>query len=147
MRLTLIKASLFPDPRQDLGEHQFTYSLLPHEGDWLQGDTVKEAWDLNQPLTVHFGKADRPEFSLFSLSGDHVMIDAVKKAEDLDAVVLRIHEFAGVRGEIAISSDLSIDWWQECNLMEIPLGESHIGEPEKILLKPYEIKTLIVAFR
>ena len=37
MRLTVLKGAMFPDPEADLGEHRFTYSLLPHSGDWRNG--------------------------------------------------------------------------------------------------------------
>lgn len=147
MRLTLIKAALFPDQRQDQGEHIFTYSLLPHEGDWYAGRTVQEAWALNNPMTVQSGRPTASEFSLFRLSAEHVMIDAVKKAEDSDAVILRLHEFAGIRGYVEVSSDLPVAWWQECNLMEIPEGERLTCTPIRLDVKPYEIKTVIISFR
>lgn len=147
MRLTLIKAALFPDRMQDLGEHIFTYSLLPHEGDWYAARTVQEAWALNNPMTVQFGRPAASEFSLFQLSSGNVMIDAVKKAEDSDTVVLRIHEFAGIRSDVEISSDLSISWWQECNLMETPEGQRYTNASIRLHVKPYEIKTVIISFR
>lgn len=146
MRLTLIKSAMFPDPRQDQGEHIFTYALLPHEGDWYQGGTVREAWALNQPLSATPGITALPEFSLLRLSSGNVMIDAVKKAEDQDAVVLRMHEFAGIRGDVSIDCGLPVSWWQECSLMENPEGEQHFGEPIRLQLKPYEIKTLLIGF-
>jgi len=51
LRLTLIKAATSPDPDADQGRHIFTYSLLPHQGDWRSG-TVQEAALLNNPLLV-----------------------------------------------------------------------------------------------
>ncbi len=47
MRLTLIKSPIHPDPNADIGEHQFTYSLYPHAGDWRSGGTIQEAYRLN----------------------------------------------------------------------------------------------------
>ncbi|MGL6175232.1 MAG: alpha-mannosidase, partial [Cellulosilyticaceae bacterium] len=52
IRLTLLKAATHPDVEQDQGEHLFTYSLLPHEGDWVEAHTEQAAWALNQPLQV-----------------------------------------------------------------------------------------------
>ena len=40
------------DPEADLGERRFTYSLLPHRGDWRNG-TVPAAYCLNNPLIIH----------------------------------------------------------------------------------------------
>jgi alpha-mannosidase len=52
MRLTLIKSSNKPDPECDKGEHTFTYSLLPHGGDWFAAGTVQQAHRLNVPVVV-----------------------------------------------------------------------------------------------
>lgn len=70
------------------------------------------------------------------------MVDAIKKAEDGEKLVLRIHEFAGVRTHLDISSDFNIRSLQECDLMERPIGEV---EAANIELKPYEIKTFLVS--
>lgn len=50
LRLTLVKSAVSPDPEADKGEHVFTYSLLPHEGGWREGDVAREAYALNSPL-------------------------------------------------------------------------------------------------
>ncbi|MEO0542152.1 MAG: glycoside hydrolase family 38 C-terminal domain-containing protein, partial [Cyanobacteria bacterium P01_A01_bin.105] len=36
LRLTLLKAPLWPDPSADRGQHRFTYALYPHSGSWQQ---------------------------------------------------------------------------------------------------------------
>ncbi|WP_373231334.1 alpha-mannosidase [Cohnella sp.] len=146
MRLTLIKSAMVPDPTADQGEHEFTYSLFPHAGDWYDGETVQSAWSLNNPLTLKSGKPAETSFSLFRLSCDHVMIDAVKRAEDHDAIIIRIHEFAGIRGQTDIISGASIGFWQECDLLERPVGERQYESLIRVPVKPYEIKTFIVHF-
>ncbi|OXS79123.1 alpha-mannosidase [Domibacillus enclensis] len=144
MRLSLLKSSVYPDYAQDQGEHLFTYSLLPHEGDWVKGETVQEAWKLNNPMSAIAGSSDQASFSLFSCTAEHVMIDAVKKAEDGDKVILRVHEFSGSSQKATINSDLSITAWQECNLLEKPVADRVEGNPLSFELQPYEIKTFIL---
>ncbi|MCK4490554.1 MAG: alpha-mannosidase, partial [Anaerolineales bacterium] len=34
IRLTLLRGTTAPDPDADLGDHKFSYSLLPHQGSW-----------------------------------------------------------------------------------------------------------------
>ncbi len=210
MRLSLLKAAIHPDPMADYGQHHFTYSLYPHGGDWLEGGTVQEAWQLNAPAvtipadslakaafvhvdvhpafpsaiaepkaivdqtvttdltydanrtSVHDDHASsqngafrdksashvtsRPlqtDFSLFRFSADHVIADAIKKAEDSDAIILRIHEYGGMRTPLTIESDLSIVSWQECNLMEEPIGEVQQGNIE-LTITPYELRTFLI---
>ncbi|MCP4405587.1 MAG: alpha-mannosidase, partial [bacterium] len=144
MRLTLLKSPIFPDTEGDRGQHEFTYALLPHEGDWFEGNTVQEAWTLNNPLRSVPQSPSQPNCSLFRLSADHVMIDTVKKSEDSNRIVLRIHEFAGARGAVEIQSDLCIQSWQESDLMERTFGEKHLESRICFDITPYEIKTFLV---
>jgi len=147
MRLSLIKSAMVPDEQADQGEHRFTYSLYPHEGDWRVAGTVKEAWSLNLPVAAVKGEPHRPDVSLIYADADHVMIDAVKKAEDTGDVIVRIHEYMGARGKVTLRSDFPVDAWRETDLLERPLGPwSNEGEMT-LTFRPYEIKTLAVRFR
>ncbi|MCZ8516355.1 alpha-mannosidase [Paenibacillus filicis] len=147
LRLSLIKSAMVPDPNADQGEHLFTYALLPHEGDWQQGGTVRSAWALNNPVTSAPGRAEQANASLLALSADrHVLIDAVKKAEDTGDVVVRLHEYAGIRGEVTLTSGRSIEEWQPLDLMERPTGEAQNGAPVTFTVKPYELVTLRLRF-
>ncbi|WP_341281966.1 alpha-mannosidase [Paenibacillus sp. FSL H8-0537] len=143
LRLSLLKSAISPDPDADIGEHEFVYALFPHVGDWYAGGTVQEAWSLNNSLTAYEGAPVRDAFSLFRLSASNVMVDAVKKGEDGDHLVLRIHEFAGVRSMVRLDSDFRIVSLQECDLMEKPFGAA-LSSVAEFELKPYEIKTFIV---
>ncbi|WP_028548144.1 alpha-mannosidase [Paenibacillus sp. UNC451MF] len=143
MRLTLLKSAMVPDPQADQGHHAFTYSILPHAGDWLNGCTVEEAWDLNAPLQIQAGVTNAPS-SLFRVVGGSVHIDAVKQAEDGGRIVLRFHEFAGQRGTVELTSDYDVRSWQESDLMERPIGDPSREPILRLPLKPYEIKTFLI---
>lgn len=146
LRLTLLKTSTYPDPEADIGVHEFTYSLYPHRGDWYEGKTVKEAWSVNNPLSWDKRKMEHDTFSLITTKNENIMIDAVKKAEDAHEVIIRIHDFSGGREEVELESDRSISAWQECDLMENPIGEVNHDDMIQVTVKPYEIKTLKVKF-
>ncbi|ASN04174.1 alpha-mannosidase [Virgibacillus necropolis] len=146
IRLSLLKAPVHPDPDADQGHHDFTYSLLPHEGSWKEGNTVKEAWYLNNPLTCNEGSNNVQELSMLACSEPNIMVDAVKKAEYSDKIVLRVHEFEGIRTQAEMRSDFTIVSWQECNLMENPVLDKVNDSSINFQLKPYEIKTFLVEF-
>jgi alpha-mannosidase len=146
LRISLIKSATYPDPHADQGEHQFTYSLLPHEGDWLMGGTVREAWDLNCPMIGTAGLPEGEAGSFITFSADHVWVDAVKSAEDGTGIILRLHEFAGRRGQLTVRTAGELVSWKETNLMEQPDGEEQAG-PFKFHIKPYEIKTFLLRLR
>lgn len=142
LRLSLIKCATHPDIEADQGHHAFTYSLFPHQGDWLQGGTVQSAWALNNPLRVSTGAPAELSRSMFRLSGDTAMISAVKKSEDQQRVIVRVHDFSGSRKVLKLESDLRIASWQECSLMEVGDGNVQAGEDGiEFVLEPYEIRT------
>lgn len=143
MRLTLLKSSNYPDPQADLGSHQFTYSLLPHAGSWQQAGVARHAWDLNAPLYAAPGAVDGglDGRSLLGCDNPNVMIDVLKKAEDSDHLIVRLHEFAGSRGPLKLRSDLHLVRWQPCDLLERPTGPEQQGEEIGDTVSPYQIRT------
>ncbi|MBW4081910.1 alpha-mannosidase [Paenibacillus sp. S150] len=147
MRLSLIKSATEPDWQADQGEHRFTYALLPHKGDWAAADTVREAWSLNNPLRVVRGAyAAGAGKSLIKLGSPGIAIDAVKMAENGDGFIVRAHEYTGTRSTVTLGSDYPVLSWQECDLMERPIGEASPGQAVTYEMKPYEISTFIVRF-
>jgi alpha-mannosidase len=143
MRLTLLKSSNYPDPQADAGEHRFCYSLLPHAGTWQQGRVARHAWDLNAPLYAREGAlSDRIDGrSVLTCDNPNVMIDVIKKAEDSDHAIVRMHEYAGSRGQVCLRSDLSIVSWQPCDLLERPTGPERAGPEVLDTVSPYQIRT------
>ncbi|RDY29701.1 alpha-mannosidase [Romboutsia weinsteinii] len=145
IRLTLLKSATHPDPHQDQGEQNFTYSLLPHTGDFVEANTVKAAFELNQPLTYVNGsmRNDIPS-KMFNFNDAYILVDAIKKAEDEDMVIVRFHEYSGSRQEVSITSDYEIVGWMETNLMEKACEEMRNEKEINLTINPYEIKTVMV---
>lgn len=144
IRITLLKAALHPDHLQDQGEHEFTYSLLPHCGDFVEGNTVKEAFALNQPLKVTEGKT-KVLNSFISIDNDSVELDAVKKSEDGKYLVIRYHEYAGSRQNVTMNLGFKFKSWKEGDLRERPISEEKTEKEISLFTKPYEIKTILVS--
>ena len=147
LRLTLLKSSNYPDPQADRGSHKFTYALLPHCGSWLQAAVVQQAWDLNVPLYAHAGESPLNGSSLLNCDNPNVLIDVVKKAEDTDHLIVRLHEYAGSRGRFTLRSDMTIAGWQPCNLLEQATGPEKSGAEIIDTITPYQIKTYRVVLR
>ncbi|RAP76916.1 alpha-mannosidase [Paenibacillus montanisoli] len=151
LRLTLIKSAINPDPAADLGEHAFTYALLPHEGDWFTAEIPAHAHRLNIPLeAVELSGTDHSyaagilpaDFSFFECLADHVMVDTIKAAEDSDDWIIRCYEYGGKRGEVSFSTHYRIESVEEVNLMERAehaVFHTEIGFTAPF--KPFEIKT------
>lgn len=142
IRLTLLKSSVDPDYTADLGTHEFTYAILPHDKEWYQAGIEQQAFDLNNPLTGKPGQNRLGSESWISFNQENLVVDALKREENGERIILRFHEFEGRRCDVKISSILPVKQWCECNLME----EETMFNPGEIQvpLKPYEIKTLLL---
>lgn len=144
IRLTLLKSATHPDTEQDQGEHEFTYSLLPHEGSWVDADTEIRAYYLNNPLKVEAGKAKEDAYSFLNIDNKYIEVDAVKRSEDGKTLVIRCHEYTGGKQKATITLDAKVKGWQESNLMEKPEGDHFTSEAITLEFGPYEVKTVLV---
>jgi len=142
IRLSLLKSATDPDYNADYGTHEFTYSLYPHKEEWYESGLEEEAFDLNSPVTVFEGETGFSDISLISFDKSNIVVDALKKAENEEAFILRFHEFTGRRNEINIDTKLNFNSWCEAGLMENPI-ETWKTLPVKVKVKPYEIKTIM----
>jgi alpha-mannosidase len=138
LRISLLRAPRSPDPEADRGLHAFSYALLPHAGGWQNADVVEEAIAFNSP--IRFGAASPG--SLASVTGG-LVLDTLKRAEDSDALVLRLYEPHGGRGVSRIRVPGTEA--RRSNLLEQP-GEPLAIEKGEVVLpfRPWEIITLTV---
>lgn len=151
MRLTLLKSGVSPDPEADQGLHRFTYSLLPHQGDWREAGVERRAYELNVPVllvqrTTQPTAANAPSSASF-LQTDcpHIIVETVKPAEDGDGLIVRLYEAHNRRGKATLRFASSIVFAQECNLLEKPQGEAQYeGKTLSFAVRPFEIKTFRV---
>lgn len=144
MRLTLLRGTVFPDPTGDIGEHDFTYSILPHTGDWRRGDTVREAWALNVPpmAAAGSGTGAAQDTGFARCTNSAVILETIKGAEDGDGLIVRVYESQGSRGKAAIDFGFALKAAAECNLMEVYETDLPVdGSRLNFTIKPYEIKT------
>jgi alpha-mannosidase len=151
LRLSLLRSPVYPDPHADEGHHEFTYSLYPHAGDWKQALTIREGYQLNYkliylPVEKHQG-ALPPAHSFLQVFSKNVIVSALKKAEDGNALVVRFYEWAGKQGDITVQLPPGAESAQETDLMEKPLGSLPVTSGTvKVQTKPYEIKTVELRF-
>lgn len=157
MRLTLIKSGIFPNPEADQGEHEFTYSLLPHKGDYIKGSVNEEAINLN--LNSHLFDAEifeRAKNAIINLeNAKGVFISAIKMAEDSNDIIIRFYDGYGLERDIRFGLfegvDSEILEVKECNLLEENLeaseSDSSFDKDKKEMsmhIRPYDIRTIKV---
>lgn len=145
--LSMLKSAIYPNPEADKEHHEFTYSIYPHQEDWRKAGTVKQAYQLNNPMTAMV-KASEPgeltdTYSFVTSDKDNIIVEVVKKAETEDSIILRLYECFNRRTQTTLTFGTNIKEAWECDMLENP--ETHLnteGNKVSFNMKPYEIKTL-----
>ena len=145
--VTLLKCPTDPNPHADQGEHRFTYSLMPHVGDFTEAGVIAEAWALNQPILARpvaaHGGSLPSEFSFVSCDAPNAVITAVKRAEEDDGLIVRLYDAFDCRSVARIKVPKEYCRAELCDLMERPLQT--ISVEDGVLTVPvsnFEIVTL-----
>jgi alpha-mannosidase len=157
LRLSLLRSPTWPDPEADRGHHEFTYSLYPHSGDWKHALTVRRGYEFNYPLyafqvEAHDGVLP-PRHSFVGITGDNVILTALKKSEDGDALILRFYEWAGKSANVGVNLPDGATAAALTNLMEKPQQVDPparqidvTGNTITLPVHPYEIVSVRVDF-
>ncbi len=140
LRLSLLRSPRMPDPNADKGRHEFAYALLPHAGGWREAGVVGEAACFNAPLRTT--GATVPE-SFASVDDPNVVLDTIKRAEDSDALVLRLYEAHGGRGLARVRVGEPFASARRVNALEDD-GDALGVEGDTVLVpyRPHEIVTI-----
>jgi alpha-mannosidase len=154
LRLSLLRSPTWPDPDADRGHHSFSYALYPHSGDWKKALTVRRGYEFNYKLSAeqssnHAGMLGT-KHSFADIKQDDVILTALKKSEDGDALLFRFYEWAGQTGDVQVTVPKGATAAQLTNLMEQPEGSPiQITNTDQVSVPvhPYEIVSLRVSYK
>lgn len=140
--LNLLRSPKFPDFSADIGEHEFTYSLLPHIGDLIESNVINNAAILNQPPLCFEGFKNNNAVMPCELEADNVSLEVVKKSEKEDCLVIRVVETKGQRSSASLRFKAPVKKLVKTNMIEwTDEGEEVIVDNSlSIELKPFEIR-------
>ena len=146
MRISLMRAPICPDPVGDKGVNTFVYRLYPHAGSWSQADTVKYAFQLNQPLCGFAAVSQKGTLdsgSFITVNKENMIIDAVKPAQDGNGIILRMYESEKRRGKVSVRLNFgSVKRVVECNLMETDELELETKDNSfEFFVTPHQVRT------
>lgn len=122
--LSLLRATIRPDPTSDMGIHRFCYMILPHAGSAVEAGVNKTALEYNVPIV----KADVSCQNTFP----QLYLQAMKLSEDGKMVVVRLSEQDGRRGTIQFPKKVKL-----LNMLEDTLETC-----DAISYTPFEIITI-----
>ncbi len=144
IRLTLLRASNWPDPGCDRGLQCFTYALHAHGGNWQTGQNVRHGYELQHPLRlipVQPSPAAElaPTDELLSLGDSGLVLTALKQSEtDSQRWILHSYESLGQPDQAKLSSNLGLRWGQRTDGLERLLDSDRPSEA----VRPFEIVTV-----
>jgi alpha-mannosidase len=100
LRVTLIRSSYDPDPLPEIGEQEIRLAIVPHARSMSPAELTRLAAAWNHPLQavstgVHEGTLPADGKPAVCVKQDNVILAAVKKAEDDDALIFRLQEADG----------------------------------------------------
>ena len=147
LSMTLVKSGNSPfDGASDVIP-EFTYSLLPHKGNYTEGKVVEKAYVLNRPMiykpiSANSGGSLKDEFSLVNSLIEGLIVETVKISEDGKGVVLRAFEAYKERKVakiyIPFAKEVYLCDLGENEIESLPLNNGVI----EFIVKPFEIITL-----
>jgi alpha-mannosidase len=155
-----LRLTLFHDPQpytrypasafQDFGHHQFTYSIAGHGGDWKNETTLWQPAFLNQPAipfqtAKHAGQLGK-SFSFAAINTKQVAIKAIKQAENINEIVIRLQELTGaVAKNVLVSMASKITSAREINGVEDSVGPAIVKDGKlSVNINPYQPRTFAV---
>ncbi|MGJ3238027.1 MAG: alpha-mannosidase [Anaerolineae bacterium] len=145
MRLTLLKGSISPDPVADIETHHFSYAIYPHQGDWREADVIGAATRFNTPLYVQRTDTQRETHSFLQCDAPNITVEAIKRSEDGEALIVRLVERQNRRTCAKLTFDRQFSEVYTCNLMEHPENQSTMANNQlDVNFNPREIVTLML---
>ncbi len=147
MRMSLLRAPKAPDPECDMGVHRFSYVLLPHFGPYNYADVVHAAYAHNAPMRYAFVEPHAGSEThlnpLVTCDDRNVVIEAVKKAEDSNDLIVRLYECHNSRGQAELFCANTPTEAVLCDLEENELADLEINDGlVQFSYKPFEILTI-----
>lgn len=138
VRVSLLRAPLYPDPETDQGRHEFALSVRA-------GSSISDAIDLGYRLNLPVREVTgAPVAPVVTLDSDAIIVEAVKLAEDRSGdVVVRLYEGLGSTARGSLVPGFEYTSVVRTDLLERPYGKPEKGTGEVALrLRPFEIVTL-----
>uniref|UniRef100_A0A8C9SHG0 alpha-mannosidase n=1 Tax=Scleropages formosus TaxID=113540 RepID=A0A8C9SHG0_SCLFO len=151
LSLSLLRAPKAPDANADIGQHHFTYAVMPHSGSFQESSVIQCAYNLNFPLRLFPNAPDQSSWSAFSINPSAVILETIKQAENhKDALVVRMFESHGSSVSATLTTTLPLREAILCDLVErrisaqpTPVTASGIS----LDFQPFQIVSLLLFFQ
>ena len=147
INMALLRSPKYPDVSADIASHTFTYSIYPHKGGLKEGAVTRAGYEQNVPLRAlvcssHKGNLPGAHSDI-TVDNENLVIDTVKKAEDSNALVVRLYESNGARGKAFLKVNRGIKKAAVTDMLERETGSLKLENGTvELEFRPFEIITL-----
>lgn len=146
LRISLLRSPVSPDPEADQGAHEFAYAVMPHEHGWREAGVLAEAHRFNAPLRWVGPDGVSEARSFAAVDDASLVLDTIKRAEDSDALVLRLYEAHGGRGTGRLRLNLPFESARLANGLESDGDELEIEDGAIVLpYTPHQLLTVKIS--
>lgn len=147
IRLTLMKAPLMPDMYADQGKHEFTYSICPFTGPFQESGVVREAYELNEPLTFGAPPAEgtADPGPVFLPLNKNIVVDTIKPADTVEkGILVRAYEAMGMGTDAAFAVSEAVKRVEEVDMLEQNGEDRPWKDRLEVPFGAFEIKTFLL---
>jgi alpha-mannosidase len=139
-----------PVQQPTAGTYVYRYSIRSDAGNWVAAKAWQRGMEFNMPL---IGVVSEDELSsktlpsdqsFLSVTGDSLVVTALKKAEKGDGIVVRLFEAAGKSADATIQFLGRQSSFRSVNMLEEPTAG---GKEQSLAVHPYEIDTIEIPVR
>ncbi|XP_045117159.1 alpha-mannosidase 2C1-like isoform X2 [Portunus trituberculatus] len=153
LMLSLLRSPKAPDAKCDMGQHTFSYALMPHKGCGDKTRVQRCAYEFNSNLALLSTSVSHDSEVWFSLAGSGAMIEAVKLAEDKSGdVVVRLYETLGGTTSARLKVPRQPQRVCLCNGLEEPMSDLslEVGQDDEVFvdltLSPFKIANIRITY-
>ena len=149
MQLSLLRSPTYPDETSDRGESSCIETRYSHQWSLHQSDTVRLAYDLNNPMTAvpACGKEDTlpDSYTPVMIDRSNILCEVFKEAEESDCLILRLYEVSNTRTDAVLQLHFDVqDAWL-CDMNENPIEACAVENGRiRCSFRGFEILTLKV---
>ena len=144
IRLSLLKSAMMPDQNADRGTQSVTYAFYPFAGDLQSSAILREATELNEPLTLGSPERMWDPAPILMPDRGNIVVDTVKPADTVDnALLVRVYEAMGLQTDCSFAVHDRITKIQETDMLEENPADVH---PDRVTFGAFEIKTFLLYF-
>ncbi|XP_075064270.1 alpha-mannosidase 2C1 [Mixophyes fleayi] len=149
LSLSLLRAPKSPDATADIGHHEFSYALMPHESSFQEAGVIPSAYNFSFPLLTTTSLHTQTRCcSAFTVLSPAVVLETVKQAEKRpNSLVLRLYESYGSSVDTWLQTSLPVKEVFLCDLLERPCGSQTVILEDrglKLSFTPFKVLSVLL---